>query len=825
MKFFDRFRKAAQNTTIKTQTDIIDLDSTSYNKFTEAIDDFKDKVSSKKALKPSTSKRHQELLSYVEQLQSTYTPELITQFSIDEQKKFMTALADSIKYSKKDGVSMTVEMLKGNVKEKVNIATEEILSTRLADPNLETTRPNIKRPDGQKSELKQTSSLSESELSSKLSALKINLATLSYDNLLEDQSYGKFMQDKLSGTEFDQIKAIVAELNIVDIKQEISDKGFFSIKKAEIGRKSEVKQGEHSMVMEGLPRSVVITNRGGELEFTILTKSKTADGKPKDESAKFRGGNSTASRALRFSSSEQAGLEMDTVIIKTSNDKSVSEKWYQEASTDPLDKPTRAPNGMFVEDGGSPALQNIDSLEETLDPTLTEHRSKIVEGMVKATAQLKSIHGDIKPANILVNSRQEVRIIDFPIDIETARKNRYEKTHFQDGFKAQNLSELVGKIHNPQSISFIDDTTGKSTIALVNPGDGDIWQQGFDDPLTTTLGISSELNQGLSNSVSLINNLQTAFYVNSANHLDPKYNDIWGILGSAEKLFLDSDTPLSINDKQQLFQIQTQKKQMLQDLSDLCQSVPDELVEILNSINNQIGEIEYKINIICQNVNDKSMHKNLPNVLQQCKSFLSPDLQSKITELTDPPNEQRLTEIVQDSMSDLISQRDVLGSKLDSLTSFPLIQSLDIQMNERWNPVTLATNLGITLDLNKLQGQELERDSLESKAATTRESIDSMESISSLSSSLESKDATTRESIDSRESLSSLSSSTDRQAILSDSDRDSFLKALKDQDLKELEDIKQDLAKSITLKSDTLGKSKSFRDNVGQEEKENSRNR
>ena len=122
-------------------------------------------------------------------------------------------------------------------------------------------------------------------------------------------------------------------------------------------------------------------------------------------------------------------------------------------------------------------------------------------------------------------------------------------------------------------------------------------------------------------------------------------------------------------------------------------------------------------------------------------------------------------------------------------------------MNERWNPVTLATNLGITLDLNKLQGQELERDSLESK------------------------DATTRESIDSRESLSSLSSSTDRETILSDSDRDSFLKALKGQDLKELEEIKQDLAKSITLKSDTLGKSKSFRDNVRQEEKENSRNR
>ena len=45
MKFLERFRKHTQNTTIKTQTDIIDLDSTSYNKFTKAIDDFKDKVS------------------------------------------------------------------------------------------------------------------------------------------------------------------------------------------------------------------------------------------------------------------------------------------------------------------------------------------------------------------------------------------------------------------------------------------------------------------------------------------------------------------------------------------------------------------------------------------------------------------------------------------------------------------------------------------------------------------------------------------------------------------------------------------------------------
>jgi len=162
MKFLERFRKQTQNTTIKTQTDIIDLDSTSYNKFTKAIDDFKDKVSSKKALIPSTSKRHQKLLSYVEQLQATYTPELITQFSIDAQNQFMTALTGSIKYIKEDGVSMTVEILDQKVKSEIGSATSDILAQRLADPNLETTRPTIKRPDDQKNELKQTSTLSES---------------------------------------------------------------------------------------------------------------------------------------------------------------------------------------------------------------------------------------------------------------------------------------------------------------------------------------------------------------------------------------------------------------------------------------------------------------------------------------------------------------------------------------------------------------------------------------------------------------------------------------------------------------------------------------
>ena len=95
----------------------------------------------------------------------------------------MTALADSIKYIKKDGVSMTVEMLKENVKKEVNGATQEILTTRLANPKPVATKPTVKRSDDQKNELKQTSTLSESELSAKINALKTNIDTLNYDRL------------------------------------------------------------------------------------------------------------------------------------------------------------------------------------------------------------------------------------------------------------------------------------------------------------------------------------------------------------------------------------------------------------------------------------------------------------------------------------------------------------------------------------------------------------------------------------------------------------------------------------------------------------------
>ncbi len=50
----------------------------------------------------------------------------------------------------------------------------------------------------------------------------------------------------------------------------------------------------------------------------------------------------------------------------------------------------------------------------------------------------------------------------------------------------------------------------------------------------------------------------------------------------------------------------------------------------------------------------------------------------------------------------------------------------------------------------------------------------------------------------------------------------SFLETFQEQDLKELEDIKQDLAKSINLKSDTLGKSESFKMKLVQTKKGNS---
>ena len=89
------------------------------------------------------------------------------------------------------------------------------------------------------------------------------------------------------------------------------------------------------------------------------------------------------------------------------------------------------------------------------------------------------------------------------------------------------------------------------------------------------------------------------------------------------------------------------------------------------------------------------------------------------------------------------------------------------------NPVTLATNLGITLDLNKLQEQDLERDSLESEILTSRE------------------------------------------ASLSDQDRGSFLETFQEQDIKELENIGKDLAKSIS-QSDNLGKPGSPKIHVGQ---------
>ena len=45
MGLFDKFRKQAQNTTINTQTDIVDLDSGSYEKFTKSIDDFQETMS------------------------------------------------------------------------------------------------------------------------------------------------------------------------------------------------------------------------------------------------------------------------------------------------------------------------------------------------------------------------------------------------------------------------------------------------------------------------------------------------------------------------------------------------------------------------------------------------------------------------------------------------------------------------------------------------------------------------------------------------------------------------------------------------------------
>ena len=665
------------NASTKTGLLTHDFDEKAYHSLQEEIENFHFTVTSKKAIKPATILRHQELLSYVDQLQSTYTPALLTEFSIDEQKQFMIALKGAIKYIKADDMGMTVEMLDQRVKSAINTATDEILAQRLANSKPVATRPTIKRSDDQKNELKQTSTLSESELSAKINTLKTNIDTLNYDRLKEDQSYGGFLQDKLSSAEFDQIKEIVTELNIDKIKQGISDKGFFSIKKAEVGKVSDVEQGEHSMVMEGLPRSVVITERDGKLEFTILTKSKTADSTTKDQSAKFRGGNSTASRALRFTTSEQGGLEMDTVIIKTSKTKSVTDKWYQEASTDPLDKPTRAPNGMFVEDGGNTPIQLTRS-DKKLNEELSEKKDANRKKPLEAANELEIYHGDLKPANILVNSKQEIRIIDMPLDYDKARANIYDSIHFKEGFKAQTLAELAGKIQQPPG--FCDTTMGQTSVHFTDGGDEILFQIEGELKNLSDLGVSKTAQEKISTALPLITGLHTAFHCFGGN-LEPKFNDSWGLLNIIEEIYMCDQSELSQGDINFLAKIRTQQKLMVEDIADLTSSVPECIQDQLTTINTQINFNENALNQICKAVNDKDQdenikRENITSALKASNKLLSDDLNAQIESLSSATSEAEFAKTTQDAMQSIITERDHLGAQLDSIISLPMLQDM-----------------------------------------------------------------------------------------------------------------------------------------------------
>ncbi|MDC0857145.1 hypothetical protein OAP83_00350 [Rickettsiales bacterium] len=745
--------------------------------FNKAIANFVKIIKAKQKIKPETISRHNALLLYIENLKNLYTVEFLKTFSEDERTKFMTALAGSIKYIKKDGVSMTVDVLRANVTEAVNTATKEILSTRLENPGQYSIKPEIKTKSPKKV-LQQKSKLPADNLSLKLGNLKEKFAELIYNSLKKDQSYGGFLQEKLSPYEFDKIKAIVTELNIDQIRQEISDKGFFSIKKAAVGKESEAKQGEHSMVMEGLPRSVVITERDGELEFTILTKSKKAHSTDKDESAKFRGGNSTASRALRFTTSVEGGLEMDTVIIKTSKTKSVSEEWYQEASTDPLDKPLRAPNGMFVEDGGVPPVEKITIGYDSYDYSVLEDKEGFIKKLLKACMTLKSTHGDIKHENILVNKKGDVRIIDYPLEQEASRQFRYEKIHFKKDFEANKLSELIGQIQSVNSVSFIDDTYGTSTIGLtVNEDDGEkeVYQMSNGDTtLRELLSIPDLTHDKLLTSTDFIGSLHNAFFAHGVRGLDPRYNDVWGVLKVFEmiystqnqdvekikfgKLIVDLKKKLegatgastllssiteswvtkskrekSIDEKllKKIFHLQ---RDLLTNFADLLDQIPEPIRKTLVKLDQKALCIGTAIKFILDELGSKTSDEILRSFHILNEHYLPfEDLIIDISSWTKESIEDS-PKLVQDFLATLISHQDRLFEQIESITLLPFIKNLTDKMNEKWSFEKLAHKMEISVETEALhQVPEIEvkpkqnfqyniRENKEIKQITHRES-------------------------------------------------------------------------------------------------------
>ena len=664
--------------------------------FDSKIDEFRLTVTNKNSLKSETKGRHQELLFDVASIKKKYYEPNAGSMDVESKVILLGEITQAISYT----TSMKPDSLNNKLEEAVTKAEAKIAEYRIKSLPQRTATPSP-NPDATSQSTEPSPKLSPEQRTAQLDQLVKNLSSVDFDSLTKQGEAGKFLGEKLSKEEFDLIKGFTGTIKQKSVLAGLEDeKGYYSVKK------SSDKQGEHTTVGDKLPRSIVITEQDGQLQLVVLTKSKVAGG-GKADSVKFTGGNTTASRALTFTIQENGSLAIGTVVHKTPNKTKgvVTDSWYEQASTDPVDNVRRAPNGMFVEDGGNIPIQT--RANAVLDPTLVSQKATIVSNLMQAGSQLTSIHGDIKPGNILIHPEKGVRIIDFPIDQATAKQTIIDKTHFQPDFTAKSISDLAGKIQSPTRLSFLDDTTGASSLGFMTPDKENIYQMSSHYPLAETLGVDTKLNNALIASLPLISGLHDSFFVHAASDPAPLYNDSWGLLQTAEDIYTAQEQPLTFEDRIELEVIKGLKKQMLADLTDKAATVDPKITSELTTLNNQMGAVDQMLESICNKLNqadvtDSEKQANMIKLLTAMRldPSLDPSHTRRLEGSIDAVSEPRLTDAqiaqgVQECMEDMISLRDGLIDRIGEVTNGPEIQALTNGMNQAWSPKALAAKMGL----------------------------------------------------------------------------------------------------------------------------------
>lgn len=566
----------------------------------------------------------------------------------------------------------------------------------------------------------------------KVGTLVTNFQGQNYNELIKQGFAGSFLQERLNQEEFEIIKAKLQEFvqnpeNLKRMQAGIASKGFFSLAKGEI----DPNISEHTETLQGLPRSVVFTEHNGEMELTILTKSKIAgNAEEKDGNSKFVGGNTVASRAVSFATiGDSAGLSLSTIVHKTPHkraeragykDRKVTDNWYRQASTDPLDAARRAPNGMFVEDGGqSPIIGRNDKFY--LDPKLREKRPEIIRGLMKKASQLESVHGDIKLSNILVHPDTGVRIIDFPADVTTQREEIKKASHFVEGFVAKDFVELAAAARNLESKVLVETTSGISSLRFAKAYDDhtEQWQACITDiPLTKILGIDEELDAGLLRNQERINLLNDVFFVNGhTTDILPQYHDGWAVLNAAEDLYLEQQDELTFKEGVELEIIRESKRQMLQDLVQNADKLPEEQIAEIAAARNNVEYLSSYLDVIKNvlindQIDDQGKQSELKKKIINM-SVMAPDgvdLREVSAELLENKdlNVQEFVEKTQGLMQEIIAEKDRQSARIETALEGEEFQNFTKQMNEKWSPKAVAIKMGVKESLQQDLSHEIE---------------------------------------------------------------------------------------------------------------------